>query len=145
VRHDCAGTADAVRADLRIGVRWVRSVVFEAGPAGRSVVIDGDSKDGPSPPETLLFALATCTAVDVVLMLDKRRTPAATFEMDVSAERADDTPRRLTKAHLHYRITGAGIERSHALRSIRLAVTKYCTVRDTLDPDMPVTWSLELS
>ena len=27
------------------------------------------------------------------------------------------------------------------MRAIELAVTKYCTVRDTLDPEMPVTWS----
>lgn len=145
MKYDCAGPADAVRADLTVGVRWTGAVGFEAGPAGRTVRIDGDSKDGPSPPEMLLSALATCTAVDVVLLLAKRRTPAATLEMDVTAERASGTPRRLVKAHLHYRITGAGIERTHALRAIRLAVTKYCTVRETLDPDMPVTWSLDLT
>lgn len=126
-------------------MRWTGPVAFDAGPAGRSVRIDGDSKEGPSPPETLLTALATCAAVDVVLILEKRRTPPATLDMDVTAERADATARRLTKAHLNFRITGAGIERRHALRAIRLAVTKYCTVRDTLDPDMPVTWSLELA
>jgi putative redox protein len=142
---DCPGSADDVRADLRTGVRWIGGVRFEAGPAGRSVRIDGDSKDGPSPPETLLCALSTCAAVDVVLMLEKRRTPVATFEMDVTAERADGTPRRVTKAHLHFRISGMGIERSYVLRAIRLSVTKYCTVRDTLDPDMPVTWSLDLT
>ena len=67
------------------------------------------------------------------------------MEMDVIAERKDGTPRRLLKAHLGYRITGNGIERVHAESAIAKAVTKYCTVRDTLDPDMPITWSLELS
>jgi putative redox protein len=33
----------------------------------------------------------------------------------------------------------------HAERAIELAVTKYCSVRDSLDPNMPVTWSLELN
>jgi putative redox protein len=80
-----------------------------------------------------------------VLILQKRRTPVESFEMDVIAERAEGTPRRLMKAHLAYRIRGRGIEREHALHAIELAVTKYCTVRDTLDPEMPVTWSLELA
>jgi putative redox protein len=26
-----------------------------------------------------------------------------------------------------------------------LAVTKYCSVRDSLDPNMPITWRLELN
>lgn len=144
--QDGPGEPGALRADLRVGVRWTSGVCFEAGPAGRQTLrIDGDSQGTPSPPEALLCALGTCTAVDVVLILEKRRTPVTSLEMDVIAERADATARRLTKAHLAYRITGPGIEREHALRAIELAVTKYCTVRDTLDPEMPVTWSLELS
>ena len=50
----------------------------------------------------------------------------------------------MTKVHLAYRITGSAVEREHAMRAIELAVTKYCSVRDSLDPEMPVTWSLEL-
>jgi putative redox protein len=40
---------------------------------------------------------------------------------------------------------GADVERAHAERAIELAVTKYCSVRDSLDPNMPVTWALELN
>lgn len=144
--RDGPGSAGALRADLKIGVRWTGGTGFDAGAAGRPLLhIDADSKGAPSPPETLLCALATCTAVDVVLILEKRRTPVASLEMDVIAERTEGTPRRLVKAHLGYRISGAGIEHDQALRAVELAVTKYCTVRDTLDPEMPVTWSLELS
>jgi len=129
--HDGPGTADTLRADLKVAVRWTGGLQF-------------DSKEGPSPPEALLCALATCTAVDVVLILQKRKTPVASLDVDVTAERKDTSPRRITKAHLGYRITGAGIEEAQALRAIELAVTKYCTVRDTLDPDMPITWDLRL-
>jgi putative redox protein len=146
LKNDRPGSADELRPDLRIGVRWTGGVGFDAGPAGRPPLhIDGDSNGAPSPPETLLCALATCAAVDVVLILHQRRTPVTSLEMDVIAERKEGTPRRFVRAHLGYRITGAGIERVHAESAIEKAVTKYCTVRDTLDPDMPVTWSLELS
>jgi putative redox protein len=146
VKHDRPGSASELRADLKIGVRWTGGVRFEAGAAVRPLLhVDGDSKTGQSPPETLLCALATCTAVDVVLILQKRRTPVASMELDVVAERKDANPRRLVKAHLGYRIAGKGITRADAESAIEKAVTKYCTVRDTLDPDMPVTWSLELS
>jgi len=146
VKNDRPGSASELRADLKISVKWTHNLVFETRAAGRApLLVDGNSKEGHSPPETLLCALAACTAVDVVLILAKRRTPVASLEMDVIAERKDETPRRLIKAHLSYRITGAGVERVHAEAAIEKSVVKYCTVRDTLDPEMPITWSLELS
>jgi putative redox protein len=48
------------------------------------------------------------------------------------------------RIHLAYRMRGAGVERAHAERAIELAITKYCSVRDSLDPAIPVEWSLEL-
>jgi putative redox protein len=37
------------------------------------------------------------------------------------------------------------VERAHAERAVELAVTKYCSVRDSLDPAIPITWSIELA
>lgn len=143
--NDRPGTVDELRPDMKIGVQWKGDWRFSAGKEGApSILIDAHSKDGPSPPEVLLASLTTCTAVDVVEILTKRKTPPHALAIDVTAERASGSPRRVTKVHLAYRIAGAGIERTHAERAIELAVTKYCTVRDSLDPEMPVTWSLEL-
>ena len=146
VKNDRPGTPDEVRADLTVAAKWTSGWAFDAGrPGGPTVRIDGNSKEGPSPPETLLVSLATCTAVDVVEMLTKRRTPPATLEVTTTAERKAEVPRRVTRAHLAYKITGAGIDHTQTMRAIELAVTRYCTVRDTMDPEMAVTWSLELA
>jgi putative redox protein len=146
VKYDRPGTPDELRADLTVGAKWTGGWSFDAGKAGApSVHIDGKSVDGPSPPEILLVALATCTAVDVVEMLTKRRTPPATLEVTTTAERKAEVPRRVTRAHLAYKITGEGIDHTQTMRAIELAVTRYCTVRDTMDPEMSITWSLELS
>ena len=67
------------------------------------------------------------------------------MSVDVVGERFAGTPGRITKIELVYHIIGAGVERVHAERAIELAVTKYCSVRDSLDPNMPVTWRLELN
>ncbi|MEY4609594.1 MAG: hypothetical protein RL625_1811, partial [Gemmatimonadota bacterium] len=90
-------------------------------------------------------ALASCTGVDIVDILEKRRTPVASLDIAVTGQRADATPARLIAVELRYRIGGAGIERAHAERAIELAVTKYCSVRDSLDPNLPITWTLELN
>jgi putative redox protein len=143
--HDHPGSVDELRADMKVGVHWSGDQRFSAGrKGGPSALLDGRSKEGLSPPEALLSSLASCTAIDVIEILTKRRTPPKSVEIDVTAERAHGTPRRVTKVHLAYRIAGAIGDRVHAERAIELAVTKYCTVRDSLDPKIPVTWSLEL-
>ena len=145
MKNDRPGPVSEVRADLTVGVQWKGGWKFDAGKAGVPTVrIDGKSKEGPSPPETLLIALGTCTAIDVVEMLTKRRTPPASMDVSVTAERKTHVPRRVTHAHLAYKITGEGIDYTQTMRAIELAVVRYCTVRDSMDPEMPVTWSLEL-
>lgn len=146
MKNDRPGPASDVRPDLRVGLTWKNDLVFDVGPAGRMPYsIDGDSKAGHSPPEALLDSLVTCVSVDVVLILKKMRMPAASVSCDVTAERQKDSPRRLVKVHLHYKIAGDGIIEERAMHAIELSVTKYCTVRDSMDPETPVTWSLELS
>jgi putative redox protein len=136
----------AKREPNRVFVQWQGARRFEAGHPGHRVIsIDGNGTAGPSPVDTLLSALATCAAIDVVEILAKRRTPVSTLEVDVEGTRADTTPRRLTHVLLAFRITGEGIERAQAERAIELSVTKYCSVRDSLDPAIPVEWTLALN
>lgn len=134
-----------VKSMNRVHLAWIGDHRFDAGrPGGVTHRIDADAVTGPGPVDTLLNALAACTAVDVVDILAKRRTPARSLEVDVEGARGASTPARLVGILLKYRIAGEGIERVHAERAIELAVTKYCSVRDSLDPNLPVRWTLEL-
>ena len=129
----------------RIHVTWAGGERFDAGrPGGPTLRLDGTGATGQSPVDALLSACASCTAVDVVEILAKRRTPVASLTVDAVGERADAVPARFTRITLHYRIAGAGIEHAHAERAIELAVTKYCSVRSSLDPNMPVEWTVEV-
>lgn len=128
-----------------VKVAWQGEHVFDAGrPGGPQVRIDSAAREGPSPVDALLIAMGTCTAIDVVDILAKRRTPAATLTVDVKAARADATPKRVIGVLLTYHVSGPGVERVHAERAIELAVTKYCSVRDSIDPAIPVRWALVL-
>ncbi|HET7584516.1 MAG TPA: OsmC family protein [Gemmatimonadaceae bacterium] len=133
------------RQPNRVSVKWQGAHRFEAGrPGGPTIRIDADNATAPGPVDTLLSALASCTAVDVVDILAKRRTPVESLEIEVVGRRVDGVPRRLEHVTLHYRIAGAGIEREHAERAVELAVTKYCSVRDSLDPAIPVEWTVDV-
>ena len=130
----------------RVDVAWAGGQRFDAGrPGGPTLRLDGRGETGQSPVDAVLSALASCTAIDVVEILAKRRTPVERLTMEVTGDRADGVPRRLTHVLLAYRIDGAGVERIHAERAIELAITKYCSVRDSLARDIVIEWSLALN
>src|SRR5688500_530675 len=147
VKTGGTGTAaPGVRPPNRVVVEWRGDEEFEAGrPGGPTLRIDGHGKVAQSPVDVLLTALASCSSIDVVCNLAKRRTPVRALKVDVVGARADDrVPRRLRRIVLTFRITGAGIERVHAERAVELAVGKYCSVRDSLDPAIPIEWQVEV-
>ena len=130
----------------RVLVSWKSERVFEAGREGRpAITIDGDGIVAPTPPDALLASLASCVSVDVVDILAKRRTPVERYAVEVLGERVDSIPRRFKHITLNISITGAGIDRGPAEHAIDLAVNKYCSVRDSLAPDIPIVWNLSLN
>ncbi|MFN2564548.1 MAG: OsmC family protein, partial [Gemmatimonadaceae bacterium] len=135
-----AGPVNRIRAVWQGGQRFDTGRV--GGPAAR---LDATNETGQSPVDALLSALATCSAVDVLEILAKRRTPAARCAIDVTATRRATTPRRVLQFEIDYQIDGSGIERQHAERAIRLAIEKYCTVAATLNPDVVIETRLTLN
>ncbi|SRR5688500_18092089 len=128
-----------------VTISWAGEQRFDAGrPGGPRLRIDGSGESGQSPVDTLLSALGACTSIDVVDILRKRRTPLDSLEIEVTGDRANAVPARVVRIELLFRMRGEGIERVHAERAVELAVTKYCSVRDTLDPAMPIEWAVVL-
>jgi len=126
-------------------VTWRCERLFDAGPAGRQHRIDAGAKEAPGPVETLLGAIATCSAVDIIAIISKRKTAVERLAVSVVGERRPEYPRRLMKLHLEYRIDGAGIEREHAERAMQLSFERYCSVASSLAPDIVVDATLTLN
>jgi putative redox protein len=129
-----------------VHVAWAGDRKFDANrPGGPAVRVDGDSEGNViSPVDTLLAALASCVSVDVVDILRKQRTPPDAYRVEAIGTRVETTPRRLKHVLLRVHIRGAGIERAKAERAVELSVTKYCSVRESLDPAIPVEWEIEI-
>lgn len=129
-----------------VHVTWDGERRFDAGrPGGPTIRLDGNAITGPSPVDTLISALASCTAVDVVDILAKRRTPLSALSIDAVGTRAQTVPKRIVAVELTYHLTGENVERSHAERAVELAITKYCSVRDSLDPALPIRYTVILN
>ena len=129
----------------RTEVTWRGERLFDAGPAGRTHRIDAGGKEAPGPVETLLSAVAACSAVDVVDIIAKRRTPIERLVVSVAGERRPEAPRRLVRLEMDYKIDGAGIEREHAERAVQLAFDKYCSVAGSLASDIVVEGAVTLN
>jgi len=124
---------------------WRGDHRFEAGPEGRTALVDADAKTAPGPVETLLNALATCAGVDVLDILAKRRTPAERFVVNVTATRRTEAPRRVQRLDLEFHVDGPGIAVEHAERAIALSFEKYCSVAASLAPDIVAETTLILN
>jgi putative redox protein len=132
-------TSPTGKPPSRVVTRWVGGTLYDAGrPEGPAIRIDTSGKAGPGPVATLLCALSTCTSEDILGILEKRRTPVTAMRIEAEGIRAIAVPARLTSVTLTYHIDGEGIDAEHATRAVQLAVEKYCSVRDTLDRDMPI-------
>jgi putative redox protein len=128
-----------------VTLRWQHGMAFEGGVAGRpSIAIDSDGKSGPGPMDTLLLALAACTASDVVSILEKMHFPVQAMAVDVDGERRPDHPRRFTSIVLTYRIRAPGAPEERVRRAIELSIEKYCSVTHSLAPDIARRYELVL-
>jgi putative redox protein len=135
---------EGVPVEYPIEVFWEGGMRYRGGPAGGpSLVVDGERLAAPSPVDTLVVSIASCSAIDVVDYLEKRRTPASSLRVSVRFSRAANPPRRLTDAHLTFRVATAG-ERDHVERAVQLSFDKYCSVINSLAPDTRLEWSVEL-
>src|SRR6266550_3087465 len=79
----------------RAGAGAEGGLLFDAGATGRpSVVVDGDGVVAQTPVEMLLVAAATCSASDVVLILQKQRVALEALEVRLRGTRREEQRRR---------------------------------------------------
>jgi putative redox protein len=125
-------------------VKWVGQEEFLATmPSGRAVPFDGKSNSAAGPMEMLLGALGSCTAVDIVLILEKKRQKLATLDIEISGERAKDPPSVWIKIEMVYRLSGQ-LEQKAVRDAIELSQNKYCSVAAMLRKTAEITYRFEI-
>lgn len=129
----------------QITLEWRDGLRFVGGePGGPSVLIDGNATEAPSPMLMLLLAAASCSAADVVSILQKMRVDLEQLRVEVSGVRREEEPRRYIALSLVYHIVGPGVDEIKARRAIDLSLDKYCSVIHSLASDIKVSYELRL-
>lgn len=124
-------------SDVTVKLNWNGGMKFTGINAGGfETVIDGGKQGGASPVEVLLEALGACTAIDVVAILEKQKTPAARMEITLEGGRHSPEPRYYTGVKMRFDVWGDGIKPVKLARAINLSVSKYCSVYHSLRPDL---------
>ncbi|MFN2492974.1 MAG: OsmC family protein [Pyrinomonadaceae bacterium] len=114
--------------------------------SGHALRIDADSRrhSAPSPMELLLLALGSCTGVDVVSILKKKRQNVTDYRVEVTGQRRDDHPRSYNRMEVHHIVTGRNISEQSVAQAIELSERKYCSVAATLRPTAEIHSSYEV-
>ena len=99
---------------------------------------------GVKPSEMLLVALASCTGVDVVEILEKKKINLISLEISATAEQDQDPPWTYRKIHLLYKVKGDGLTEKALQQAIHLSETKYCSVAATIRGVVEITTSYEI-
>jgi len=115
-------------------------------PSGHAVTIDTDRvrNSAPSPMELLLLALGSCTGVDVVSILRKKRQSVTDYRIEVRGERREDHPQSYKRMEVHHIVTGRSVSERSVAQAIELSEQKYCSVAATLRPTAEIVSSFEI-
>jgi len=121
---------------MKITTRMLETELYEASnETGHTVTIDMREpgvKAGQSPTELLLSAVAGCSAVDIAIILQKRKKTIDNFIIETTGTRREETPRRFTAIHCKYIITSPDITEDELSKAAALSLEKYCSVADSL-------------
>lgn len=140
-------TTNVAKVRLTGRRQWVgtdeagHSVVMDSLPAPHGV---GEGS-GIRPIEIVLHALAACTGMDVIGILEKKRQDVRGIEIVVTADqREDEFPKIYTDVRIEYIITGYDLDASAVERAIELSESKYCSVGGMLSEQVKRTTTFRI-
>lgn len=133
-----------------VEINWVREEMFAGRDRyGNSIVIGSTPGDelqfkGIKPSDLLLLSLLSCSAYDVVKIIEKQRHHLHSLRVTATSESQTHPPYAFKKIHLHYRVTAHGLKTEQLRRAIELSETKSCSVYNTLKHGVELSSDFEL-
>ena len=115
-------------------------------PSGHAQAIETNSTraSAATPMELLLLALGSCTGVDVISILKKKRQQVTEYRIEVSGERREDFPRSYTRLKVKHILSGRRLSEQAVASAIELSDQKYCSVAATLRGSAEIVTSYEI-
>ncbi len=119
---------------------------FESTVNGHKIMMDnavGDS--GARPKILLLSALAGCTGMDVVSMLNKMKVENFELTIDADADQTDEHPKVYHTIDVTYNFVGENLPIDKIKRAIELSKTRYCGVSKMLSETAKINTKIKIN
>ncbi len=132
---------------MQVNIKYLDNDTFEGWFSEKGKITIGSNLDEnliPTPMQLVLLAVGTCSAIDVISILHKKRQEVSDYKIEVKGERRSEHPRAFTKIHVHHVVTGKNISEKAVSDAIELSDKKYCSVAATLRPTAEITTSFEI-
>ena len=96
----------------------------------------------PSPKKLMLSALAGCTGIDVVSILQKMQVEFEGFIINIEASLTEEHPKIYDKVSIIYSIKVAEINKPKVERAVQLSKEKYCGVSAMFGHFAIINWKI---
>jgi putative redox protein len=129
---------------VKAQLNWTEGMQFIARAGnGPAVVLDSsEGGSGPSPMEMVLMGVAGCAAIDVIMIMEKKRAQVTGFQVNITGERAEEYPKRYTDIKIEFVLYGKGIKPKAVEQAIQLSETKYCGAIASLNAEFKTTYRI---
>jgi putative redox protein len=116
-----------------INVQWLEGMSFEAEIDGFKIAIDADlefggKSKGPNPKPLMMVALAGCTGMDIVSLLNKMRVDYESLNVIIEGDLTEEHPKHFTRMKVIYELKGKNINIKKVQKAVDLSKEKYCGV-----------------
>lgn len=134
---------------MKSTTRYISDYVYEGtNENGNKVLVDmrpAAEKQSQSPVELLLTALASCVAVEIALIIKKKRKTLADLVVETDATRKNTDPKGLTDVHHKYILTSPDVKEEELFKMVQLILDGYCSVADSLKANITYVVEVKLS
>jgi putative redox protein len=120
---------------VSLSLDWTGRQHYRNSPGHPAIELASSEPGVTSPPQALAYAVMGCMAMDVVHVVQKGRHDMRAMTIRFDGVRAETHPRRFVSMTLHFEITGRVTDHVVA-RAIDLSRDKYCSVWNTIRPDV---------
>jgi putative redox protein len=132
-----------------INVNWGGGMSFVSEINGHKIIVDakkefGGQDKGPRPKALMMLALAGCSGMDVVSILEKMRVELDDFNIRIESELNDEHPKFYTKMHVIYEFKGKDLDLEKLKKAVDLSQDKYCGVSANYKKAMDVTFEIKI-
>ena len=132
---------------MRAEITWTgEGYQFEGSDAnGNAICIDGEGEAGVSPMDSVLMAVGSCGAVDILYLMRKMKQEVSSLVVEVDGERQEKESAKPWKSiRVIFHVKGS-VEEKQLSRAVQLSFEKYCSVALSLRPQMDIEFTYTLN